>query len=652
MKTAFLGLVIVVSLATGSVNTPVIVRPANAEETTDIVGGAVDIKLVEGGDIENVKDMAGSSVAVNLFPDVDDADLARWWRLQVPVGYESAIASRLDSSSELEWVGTAELVDVAADPNDSCYHAPCGLPPTQQWGPQKIEAPAAWDVTVGSASVSIAIVDSGVDFGHPDLEANFGSQTDLTGLGLGDRCTQSAPGHATHVAGIAAADTHNSRGIAGISWHSKIRSYSVLRDLFDSQQQVWKCKADASVIAAGIKQAANDGASVINVSIIGSLAQPVEQDAISYASAKGSVVVAAAGNEAAPASDYPGRYEPAISVAASNQNDGPASFTNYGLGVDIAAPGVDIVSTIPPNSSDPSYHYESWQGTSMAAPHVSGVAALLASRGFFACEIRETILGVTFNYPNGGDGRLVDSFNWPTGIMSRINARKALEWWYGPDSYIVSPSHIPAGAIVHTPSSSQRYFIGGDGFKYPIEPEGMNEAAERNDQCVPDFLLSCMATPTSAIDFDHDGTVDECDSDDDNDGATDVSDNCPLWSNPGQTLPPWPIFTGDRDCDGFVDTGNGPVNHAAEVYIGTDYRRHCNATPTADDEPDAWPPDFNDNRISNGQDIGKFALAYNKPVSDGPFGGIPGTRFDFTGNGIINGQDQGQMAAYYNKTCA
>jgi hypothetical protein len=143
-------------------------------------------------------------------------------------------------------------------------------------------------------------------------------------------------------------------------------------------------------------------------------------------------------------------------------------------------------------------------------------------------------------------------------------------------------------------------------------------------------------------------------ADADFDAFPDGTDNCPNWFNFQQQLPAWTIPPGDADCDGFRDTV-GATNSAPETYIGTVPTQHCAASSAPDNEPtpDAWPVDFNDNRIVNGQDVGKFATAYNKSVAMGPFGvpPLPGKRFDFSGNGIINGQDIGKFAAFYNKGC-
>lgn len=173
-----------------------------------------------------------------------------------------------------------------------------------------------------------------------------------------------------------------------------------------------------------------------------------------------------------------------------------------------------------------------------------------------------------------------------------------------------------------------------------------------------------------SLDSDGDGAPDWSDNcpitanpgqqDGDTDSVGDACDNCPAWSNQSQGLPSWLVLAGDADCDGFPDSV-AASGKAPETYIGTDAAVHCAADGTANNEsgPDANPPDFNDDRLFNGQDTGKFGGpfgSYNKPVSAGPFGPLgselPGERFDFNGNGIINGQDTGKYQAYFNKTCA
>jgi hypothetical protein len=163
-------------------------------------------------------------------------------------------------------------------------------------------------------------------------------------------------------------------------------------------------------------------------------------------------------------------------------------------------------------------------------------------------------------------------------------------------------------------------------------------------------------------DFDSDGVLNGSDNcpnvanpgqaDGDTDTVGDACDNCPSWANPSQAALPWTVPADDADCDGFRDTTSA-ANSAQETAIGTDPIRHCASTGAQDDEPtpDAWPVDFNDNRLVNGQDVSKFGPAYNKTVANGPYGGLPGARYDFTGNGIINGQDIAKFASFYNKNC-
>jgi len=174
-------------------------------------------------------------------------------------------------------------------------------------------------------------------------------------------------------------------------------------------------------------------------------------------------------------------------------------------------------------------------------------------------------------------------------------------------------------------------------------------------ETIPPFIFFvgtfCPSTPTPSPP----PTWTPSPGDTDGDSVQDVSDNCPRWYNPAQGLPNWPVPTDDADCDGFRDTVGG-TNSAPETYIGTDPVLHCAQTQGVNNDPlpDVWPADFNDDRIANGQDTGKYGGvggSFNHPVSDGPFNGIPGERFDFSGNGIINGQDTGKYQAYFNKVC-
>ncbi len=129
-------------------------------------------------------------------------------------------------------------------------------------------------------------------------------------------------------------------------------------------------------------------------------------------------------------------------------------------------------------------------------------------------------------------------------------------------------------------------------------------------------------------------------ADSDGDGPSDGCDNCPAWANPAQDLPLWPVPPGDDDCDGFAA--------AEESHVGTDPAQHCNATAVANDEPDYWPPDFNDSRTTNLSDVVHMGPSYNKSQ------GQPGynQRFDLNASNSVNLSDIVLLGPYYNKTCA
>ena len=231
---------------------------------------------------------------------------------------------------------------------------------SKQWGMTTVYAPEAWKVTQGSSSVKIAILDTGIDQNHPDLSSKIVAQKNFTGKGTPD----DRYGHGTHVAGIAAAITNNGIGVAGLGYNSSLMNGKVLSDS-GSGYYSW--------IASGITWATDNDAKVINMSLGGTAADSTLASAVDYAWSKGVVVVAAAGNNGNSLPFYPAAYDNCIAVGATDRKDAKASFSNYGSWVDVAAPGVDIYSTY--NKGD--YDYISMSGTSMASPHVAGLAALV-----------------------------------------------------------------------------------------------------------------------------------------------------------------------------------------------------------------------------------------------------------------------------------
>lgn len=231
------------------------------------------------------------------------------------------------------------------------------------WGNQynmnAIRAPAGWELNTGAVWVTIAIVDTGVDLLHPDLFVRILPGYDFVNS---DSDPQDDNGHGTHVAAIAAASTNNGEGVAGVNWGANILPIKVLNS---------SATGTYANVSAGIVWATDHGAQVINLSLGGPSPSFVLNDAVNYAYQRGVILVASTGNAGAPAVLYPAAYDPVIAVGATDSGNNWAGFSNYGPELDVVAPGVDIYSAFPGGG----YGYRS--GTSMAAPHVSGLAALL-----------------------------------------------------------------------------------------------------------------------------------------------------------------------------------------------------------------------------------------------------------------------------------
>jgi len=263
----------------------------------------------------------------------------------------------------------------------------------EQYGPQKIQAPGAWrvianrrgDVSTATATVNIAICDTGVDLDHPELQGKIKASVNFSDSPDED----DHYGHGTHVAGIAAAATNNGEGIAGVGFSANLLNVKVLGD-FGS--------GSTSGVAAGIRWAADNGADVINLSLGSAFGSSTLKAAVDYAWSKGVVIVAAAGNSGDTRKFYPAAYDNCIAVAATDANDQLAPFSTRGSWVDIAAPGVAILSTLPnhPNAIG-GQDYGNLDGTSMASPHVAGAVALVMAAfpdktdaAFFRNQVQNT----------------------------------------------------------------------------------------------------------------------------------------------------------------------------------------------------------------------------------------------------------------------
>ena len=282
------------------------------------------------------------------------------------VGNVEAVVKALNNNPNVEYAEPNYLFEATFTPNDTYYSG-------YQYGPQNTDTPAAWDITQGSSSQEIAIIDSGVDYNHPDLDDKTIRGYDFVD---DDYYPMDLNSHGTHVAGTAAAETNNGTGVAGMAPNTKILAVRALNA---------EGNGSLNDIADAIRYSADVGAEVINLSLGCNCDTQTLEDAVDYAWNSGSVVIAAAGNDGVSTTFEPASYANAIAVGAVDSSNNVASFSNYGTWVDVTAPGVSIASTTPNNG----YAYKS--GTSMASPHVAGLAGLLASQGRSNSNIRAAI---------------------------------------------------------------------------------------------------------------------------------------------------------------------------------------------------------------------------------------------------------------------
>lgn len=326
----------------------------NAEPETEFVPNEfiVGCEAINSHILFEVENSGG--IVLDQIPVIDTV------LVYVPSEIENAFAAAMDSNPEVRYVERNGIYEAAYTPNDPYWN--------NLWGMRIIQADDAWDIHKGSTSVIVAIVDTGIDYTHNDLSAHY--------LALGydwvnnDNDPMDDHWHGTHCAGTAAAIIDNGIGVAGVA-QASLMAEKVLNA---GGSGTWEG------VAQGITHAADAGADVISMSLGGYGYSSVVDDACQYAWNKGCLIVAAAGNDNTNLPHYPSGYDTVIAVAATNRYDGKASYSNWGPTIEVAAPGGDganypdwIYSTYPGDSYAWAY------GTSMATPHVSGLAALVWS---------------------------------------------------------------------------------------------------------------------------------------------------------------------------------------------------------------------------------------------------------------------------------
>ncbi len=332
-------------------------------------------------------------------------------------------------------------------PNDALYRA-------YQWNVRRIGAETAWDLRPTAPEVVVAVLDTGVDLSHPDLQPNllvdqgydFINETPVP---------QDDESHGTAVAGIIGAVGNNREGVAGIAWRVKILPIKALNA---------RGRGPDSAMVKAIVYAVDAGARILNISSTGSRYSAALEEAVAYARDRGVLIVAAAGNTGNQDNEptYPAAFEGVLAVGAVDERDQMAPFSQHGPFIQLVAPGVDVPSTTWRGAGRGAYASQS--GTSIAAPHVSGVAALLwAMRpDLSATQIAETLRATAEDLgPPGAD----DAFG--AGLVSAARAAATLRLGVRPadDGVAFRPEPLAAGAAPPPPplplESRRWYFAEG-----------------------------------------------------------------------------------------------------------------------------------------------------------------------------------------------
>jgi subtilisin family serine protease len=321
----------------------------------------------------------GAPIPANYEEDEDEYGLSRIYKVTLENHVDVwQVCEALSLSNAVERAHPNYISRLYVQPNDPFY--------ALQWGLLAIHCEQAWEIETGHPDVKIAIVDSGVDLDHDDLAAKLlpgqdfvdyqgsgGERYNLLGdYTVRDHHPDDEDGHGTHCAGIAAAISNNKNGIAGICWEGKILPVRVMFRVFDKVLKNETSVGTDADIDAGIKYAVDAGAHVINLSLGGY--SESHESVLNYAHDKNVAVLAALGNDGVGQLHYPAANPFVLAVGAVDSNLLRWRYSNYGKSYrHVMAPGVDIGSTYRDNG------YMTLTGTSMAAPHVTGVAALAIS---------------------------------------------------------------------------------------------------------------------------------------------------------------------------------------------------------------------------------------------------------------------------------
>lgn len=338
-------------------------------------------------------------------------------QIQVPERSLEAIEAALRKNPKVAFVEKNFVAEANLVPNDPSF--------SNQWHLPKVSAPAAWDLTTGSSSITVAVIDSGVDPSHPDLSNKLVPGYNFLGGSTSD--THDVYGHGTAVAGVIGADTNSGIGVAGLGWNTTIMPLVVVNS---------SNVATYADIASAINYAADHKAKVINMSLGGTSYSSTLQSAVDYAWSKGLVVVAAAGNNSSSAGFYPAALNNVVAVSATDNNDNLAGFSNFGNWIAVSAPGTYIYTT---NNGG---GYGNWQGTSFSSPQVAAVAALLFAENA-SLSNQQVVDLIKSNSDDLGTAGFDTSFGW-----GRLNAYRAVQAVQSTPNLSLSISSPTNGSVV------------------------------------------------------------------------------------------------------------------------------------------------------------------------------------------------------------
>jgi thermitase len=448
-------------------------RDAQAQPESPTVSGEILVKFRPGTPGQAVADEHRAQQA-QVRSTIGRIDVQV---VQVPPGREVAAAAAYKQNPNVQFAEpnrVYEAITHTTYPQDPQFHQQWQYENTGQNGGTNdadIDAYEAWNTAgvTGKATVKVAVLDTGIDSDHEDL-AVAQSKNFTTSSTSDDRY-----GHGTHVAGSVAAKSNNGTGVSGTCPQCSLWNYKVLNDR-GSGQWDW--------IAQGIITAADDGAHVINLSLGGYTPSDTLRAAVDYAwdppaqnsppTKQRAVIAAAAGNDGQNWGFYPAVYDNAIAVGATDNKDLRASFSNYGGNwVDVAAPGANILSTAPREATSiwrsGTNGYASLNGTSMATPHVVGVAGLVWSSGKCGAQdnkcVRDQIETTAENHPPGTGSNFT--------IHGRVNAAAAVGGstavptpdTTAPDTTLSNPPSTSGSSVSFTFSSTEN----GSTFKCTLD---------------------------------------------------------------------------------------------------------------------------------------------------------------------------------------